>query len=404
MYTAFIASEYNPFHNGHKYLIDKTKAAGFDSVVAVMSGNFVQRGEPAVADKFFRAEAAVLGGADLVIELPLKYAVSTASYFAKGFVDTVNATGMSGAISFGASAETDELLKIKEIIFSEKCLDYTEKKIADGLSNPVAKFQFLKENYPDTDCRLLNDANNILALEYINAIDKSESSLKLFSVKRIGASHDSDVTTGEYSSAGYIRRKLSEASSFDAVRMFMPNDVFDLYKEGYNDGSLPVDMKAFDVASFSRLISFDAEYFRNINNVTGGIENRIEEAIKKSNDLSVLYDNIKSRHYTHSRIRQIILSAVLGIKKSDLDRGVSYIRVLAFNDKGREILHQMKKSASIPVISNLSKVNETNSESIITDAKLDYNAGKLYNLLLSSQRFLNPEYDNHPVYVKNSST
>lgn len=403
MHTAFIASEYNPFHNGHKYLIDKTKETGFEAVVAVMSGNFVQRGEPACAEKFIRAEAAIYGGADLVIELPVKYAVSTASYFAKGFVDIVNATGIGGAISFGASADLDDLLKIKDIIYSEECLDFAEEKIADGLSNPVAKFQFVKENYPDSDCELLNDANNILALEYINAIDKSESSLELYCTKRIGTTHDSDITTGEYSSAGYIRRKLYEASSMADVRKFMPDNVFDLYEKAYIDRRFPVDMKAFDIAAFSRLICFEKNYFKDINNVTGGIENRIADAIKNSDNLSELYDRIKSRHYTHSRIRQIILSAVLGIKKSDLDRGVSFIRVLAFNDKGREVLHQMKKSASIPVVSNLSKVNEMKNEFITIDAKLDYNAGKLYNLLLNSRNFSNPEYETHPVYVKNSS-
>ena len=403
MRVAFIASEYNPFHNGHKYMIEKTKESGVDAVIAVMSGNFVQRGEPACADKFLRAHAAVLGGADLVIELPVKFAVSTASYFAKGFVDTANATGLDGIISFGASSDIDELLRIKEIIYSDKCQEYAENKISDGISYPAAKQKYVEENFPDINCNILNDANNILGLEYINAIERSDSSLKLFSIKRIGVSHDADEPDGIFASAGFIRRSIYENADLNKIKQYVPTDVFNLFDEAMRNNLFPVDMKAFDIASFSRLISFSADYFRELNNVTGGIENRITDAVRSSSCLTEVYDKIKSRHYTHSRVRQIILSSVLGIRKTDLDCGVSYIRVLAFNDKGREVLHKMKASACIPVISNLSQTISLDAE-VVRDAELDYNAGKFYNLCKVKTLSSNPEYDTHPVYIKNSST
>ncbi len=400
MRTAFIASEYNPFHNGHKYHIEKTKEYGAEAVICVMSGNFVQRGEIAIAEKHLRAKAALMCGADLVIELPLKYAVSTASYFAKGFIDTVKATGLGGVISFGASCSIDELKAVKDLIYSDECIRFTNDKISEGLSFPAAKALFLKENFPQINIDLLNDANNILSLEYMNAADASLTEAEYFAIERFGASHDSDITSGGFSSAGFIRRCLADTSDgIKQIKDFVPRKVFEFYDELFREGLFLSDNRLFNKICFAKLIDFDAEYFKEINNVTGGIENRIVESVKNSDDLNTLYDSIKSKHLTHSRVRQIILSSVLGIKKSDLETGVSYIRVLGFNNTGRKLLHNIKESSTLPVISNLSQADKS-IPAICRDAYLDYKAAKLFNLCQTNARFNNPEYQIPPVYLR----
>ncbi len=393
MQIAFVASEYNPFHNGHKYHISKTKEAGADAVVCVMSGNFVQRGEPAVAEKHFRAEAAILGGADLVIELPLKYAVSTASYFAKGFIDTVNATGINGAVSFGSSVDIDVLQNIKNVIFSEECENFCKQQSKIGKSYPSAKSHFFKEKCQNLQSDILNDSNNILALEYLNAIDKTLKNFEIMSVKRLGAAHDSQITTGEFASAGYIRRLIYEGK-YELAKEFIPEKIFSYYSDLSVKNCFPINKNKFNTVAVSRLISLDINDIKEINNVTGGLENRIINAVKNSDELDTIYNLIKSKRFTHSKIRQIILNAVLGIKKSDLESGLSYIRVLAFNNKGREILYKMKSSATVPVISNLSQADSSNR-----DAILDYTAGRIFNLCLPEVYTSNPEYRIAPVYV-----
>lgn len=395
MRISFIASEYNPFHNGHKYHIDRTKEAGADAVVCVMSGNFVQRGEAAVAHKHHRAEAAILGGADLVLELPLKYAVSTASFFAKGFIDTVCASGLSGTVSFGAATDIDKLKEVKDIIFSEDCENYCSQKLKSGISFPVAKTQYLCEklNYSQDD--ILNDSNNILALEYLNAIDNCPNNFDVLGVKRFGVKHDADYYVDEFASASYIR-ELIYSGNFSEVIKFMPANLHKFYSELYKNYCFPSDKEKFETMAISRLISLDADYIKELNNVTGGIENRITEAIREYNKLEDIYSHVKSKHFTHSRVRQILLNAVLGIKKSDLESGLSYIRVLAFNNRGREVLNLMKHTSTVPVITNLSQIR-----SYDRNVELDYTAGKLYNLCLPQANILNPEYRIAPRFVDN---
>ncbi len=397
MTTAFIASEYNPFHNGHKYHIEKTREAGADTIISIMSGNFVQRGEPAIAEKHIRAKAAILGGADLVVELPTKYATSTATYFAKGFIDTVNAMGIEGIISFGASNSINELLKIKEVLFSEECENFANLKIKDGFSYPKAKAEYVRLNYPDIPYDILEDANNILALEYLNALDKTKISHNAVAITRKGVKHDSEITSESYASASHIRNTIYKAGLQDSID-FIPEKIFDIYNDMHISGLFPCDKDKFELIALTKLISVTSDELTKINNVNGGLENRILEAIRTKNSLEDIYNFVKSKHFTHSRVRQIILHSILGIKKDDLDMGVSYIRVLAFNNKGREMLQIIKNAAEIPVITNLSQLKDEGTE-YSRDAEIDYVSGKIFNLCTTNMIYTNPEYQIPPVYV-----
>ena len=398
--NAFIVCEYNPFHNGHKYLIEETVKHGADSVICVMSGNFVQRGEPAVCGKFIRAEAAVRGGADLVIELPVKYAVSNASWFAYGAVDIIQNTGLGGFLSFGASADMESLSNIADIISDEQTNKIINAILLQkGCSYPAALSEYVLSKKMDSDFELLSDPNNVLAVEYIRNARKMKTGFDFMAFERAhGIMHNSEKTSDNIASAKLIRDLLSAEKEISSVERFIPPETIPLFRKSMNDCLFPVDRSKFETVAFSRLYTLIPEDFIKIDNVSHGMENRITEAIKENCSLSDLYDSIKTKRYTHSRIRQIIMSAVLGIEKKDLDAGATYIRVLAFNEKGRELLNLMRKRASLPIVTNLSDIK--NNTGCQNDLIADIGAERLYNLCLPNPEKGNTAFLKHPVYVK----
>lgn len=406
MANAFIASEYNPFHNGHLHHIEETRKQGADNIICIMSGNFVQRGTIAVAEKHIRAKTAILSGADLVIELPLKYAISTASYFAEGFIKTAKATGLDGFISFGAKDSLERLNQVKNIVFSDEAEEFCNNCISEGISYPKAKSLYI-EKYCDSNLSAaLSDANNVLALEYLRAKEIYFPEAGVFAVERKGTMHDSDEIKENITSAGNIRRTLyAEISEEDRinrlyeVQKLIPEPVFNELLSAYSSGVFPSSPENFNLIQFSRLLSLSKYDFQKINNVTGGLENRIIEGLGRCNSITELCDFVKSKVFTHSRLRQIMLSACIGITKEHLDAPLQYIRVLAFNDKGRALLNAMKKTSSIPVITNISQADTSNRLTAI-EANSDVLAGKLFNLCLPCPLPGNPEYDIPPVYIK----
>lgn len=309
-----IICEFNPLHNGHKYLIDTVREKS-DGIVCVMSGNFVQRGEFAVYDKFKRAESALNNGADLVIELPCVYSLMSANGFAKYAVQILESTGVVNEIAFGAECDNiNELMATADKI--EHLQSEIKNKMKEGLSYPSARKKVIKSDILDTP-------NNILALEYINA-----TKLPCRAVKRIGKGHDTDDSNY---SASEIRKNLS----LDKI----------------------CSIKNCEIAVLAKLRTMNADDFAQIEDVTEGLENRIVDAVKTSVSLEEIYDKIKTKRYTHSRIRRIILRAYLGITK-EYSTNAPYIRILGFNDKGQKLLSQMKNSAALPIISRYSDVDK----------------------------------------------
>lgn len=397
MKVSFIASEYNPFHNGHQYHIQETKNAGADAVVCIMSGNFVQRGSIAVCDKYLRAEMALKCGVDLVLELPVKFAISTASYFADGFVKTAAATGLQGYISFGAVNSIELLQELKNIIFSDRTKSFIENECKDlSFTNAVNKY--LDSNFPEKYSSLLKDANSILAIEYIRARDLYFKDADIIAVKRNGVLHNDMNTSESFASASYLRNILYNSGTISDISAFIPDAVSEILYRSFNDGVFPASEKQFSDLIFARLLSKDITCYSKINNVSGGLENRIYEAIQMSSNLEEAVYNISTKRYPVSRIRQILLSAALEVTKDDILNGPSYIRVLGFNDKGRELLSLMRDSAALPVISNLSQVNKLN-QAAQKDAYIDNLAGKLFNLCICSPKKGSPEYQGKPVII-----
>lgn len=402
MKIAFIACEYNPFHNGHKYHLDTIKKAGFDAIVCIMSGNFVQRGDIALFEKHKRAQTAIMNGADIVIELPLKFAVSTASHFADGFIKTAKATGLMGSVSFGAKSSIDDLMYLEEHLFCDDADEFCSKKVREGINYPNAKKDFIEEKLGEHYSKILSDGNNTLALEYLRAKKLYFSEADVFCVERIGADHDSDTVSSVFCSASFLRERIydnNDSALAEKIGCFIPDNTLQLIESLAEEGRFPRDLNRFEASMLARLSMSDASYFSEINNVTEGLENRIAEAIKISNTTSEILYNVKSKRFTYSRLRQILINAAIGITRADIENGLSYIRILGFNDKGRAIIRSMKDNAALPVISNLSEIN-SNDESALRDAFLDYQAGKLFSLCDPILQSGNPEYEIPPIYVK----
>ena len=372
-----------------------TRTEGAENVISIMNGNFVQRGEPALCDKLVRARTAVENGADLVIELPLKYGISSANHFASGAVLTAAATGLDGTFSFGASAEKEKLAALADILTdlqTAALIGEISKK--EGKSYPSAAQSYIGTFLPEFS-DICEDANNVLGIEYIKAIKENGAAFDFFCVDRSKtAFHDALAPINEYASAQYIRDAVRNGKT-DAVKNYMPQSSFELMNSLLSDGKCTENKRFFSDVCLARLSDRKADYFTQINGVSQGLENRIAECVKESACLESLQDSVKTKRFTHARIRQIILAAVLGVTRNDLVSGVNYIRVLAFNDKGRELLKQMRNTAKVPVITNLSDINDSSSLQAQRDKSLDILAGKLYELCRTK-----PENGNTEILIK----
>jgi len=382
MKIAAIIAEYNPFHNGHAYHIAETKRmTGADAVLAVMSGNFVQRGEPAVADKFLRAQAAVLGGCDLVIELPVAYAVSSAQRFSYGAVDLISKMGCISHISFGSECgDIEKLTSLSRALRSDEFICAQKKFIDEGLSYPLSRSLAARELLGDESADLLSQPNNILALEYINEIDALDLNIEPITVARFGSAHDSFDTYGAFASASAIRAS-AELGNMNIAK-YVPEKSFSLYKKAIDSGTFFVNPSRFDTLVLSHLIRMTKDELQNIPDVSEGLENRIYDAVRSSQTLSELYDAVKSKRFTHSRIRRIIMCAYLGITDLDLEIPPQYIRVLAQNKTGSKILREMKQTAAIPIITKPAHIYR-HSDDAVQQFDLEARATRLYSYAFS---------------------
>lgn len=333
-----IISEFNPFHTGHKYLIENIKGEN-DTVVCVMSGNFVQRGDVAVLPKAERVAAALQNGADLIIELPSPYSMSFAERFAKSSVYLLKSLGIIDQICFGSEVgDTKILYEIAEVLSG----DEFSRKIADRLKSgdTFAKIRtdILRE-YNPLYAEIISQPNNILGIEYILSAKRLDAQLPFKTIKRIGAGHDSSDTAAT-ASASHIREMLKSGRA-DKVNEFLPYD----YSENFADiGNLEKAVLANLRANNS------PERYAALPEISEGLENRIFEAVKSSLSLFELYEGIKTKRYSLSRIRRIVLSAFLDIKEAEIPKNPPYIRVLGFTERGKTALAEISRKAELPII------------------------------------------------------
>lgn len=347
-----IICEYNPLHKGHEYHIKTARRdLGADAVIGVMSGNFVQRGDFACFDKWTRARWAIDSGMDLVLELPAPFSCASAEFFAKAGVDILNACGVVDFLSFGSESGTLEgLTNCANALSSEEFKAELSKCSAQyfGRSFPYIRQKALSAIIGD-DASLIEKPNNILAVEYIKAIVSTKSAIIPTTVKRQGADYNSSDTS-EFMSATGIRGLMDLGRYKEAADNLPDTLKEDFLRTVSSYGGHIKGISSFGSTVLYRLKSMSISDFEALPDTGEGLSNRLFEAAAKAFTLDEFIKAVSTKRYTQSRIDRIILSALLGITRAEIEGGVSCIRVLGFNDTGRALLAKMRKKATLPII------------------------------------------------------
>ena len=396
-----IVAEYNPFHLGHLHQLDSTKRhfPGDTPVVAVMSGDFVQRGEAAMYSKFARAEAACRSGVDLVVELPLPWALSSAEGFAQGAVGLLGSLGVTH-LSFGSElGSAAPLEQLADILLDEQIYYIVKQRLKaqPELSFAAARELAVAEKSGEL-AQHLKMPNNILGVEYLKAIRKLKLPIEPFTVKRIGSAHDSAGTDGP-KSASEIRQMLGRGES---IRGIVPERAEKVFEAERGQGRELADKSLMEIALLSRLRMLDKSAFEESADAGGGLGARIFEAVQSAATLDEVFERAKTRRYALSRVRRACLSAALGIKEGMSAGAVPYARVLAANERGCALLRQISENSPLPLITKAAHVNRLSSdctEVFATGAK----AHDLYVLSYSQNqhRIAGQDWRTGPQIVKN---
>jgi len=377
---AGIICEYNPFHNGHKYHIDKTREYA-DAVVCVMSGNIVQRGEFAVANKFNRAAAAVMGGADLVIELPAVFTARAADIFAFGAVSLLDSLNIIDLLSFGCECADIAPLSTVASFLSNESHEYSRElseNLKAGVTFAKARAAAISKILGINN-DILSAPNNILAIEYLKWLKKLDSSIQPLPIKREFCGHNTNVPDGDYASAGYLRELLKTA---DAVDKFIPENALSHLRQS---GGFPIPHDFFHDAIIAYLRAVPEEVLSQVCDCGEGLQRRIKAAAKSAESFEELIQAAKSKRYTFARINRIVLNAYLGIYETDYS--VNYARVLAMNDIGKKLIKMIRSSSDLPVITNLAKSGFSSPE-----LEIDIKIGDIYALAQGKNRQAGMDY------------
>lgn len=386
-----IICEYNPFHNGHLYHIRETRKNGATHVVAVMSGNFVQRGDTAIMDKLERARLAVHSGADLVIELPVQYCLSSAENFASGAVWLLNSMGCVDEISFGSECgDIDKLQKALDTVEITALMqkDTIREIMEKGYTYPRALTSVINGTDPEI-AAVISEPNNLLAIEYMRALKRFGSSMEPLTIKRTNVHHDSFDAANGFASASYIREQIINARSTSGIGQYTTSIWIDAINNAFRNGEIATLSKLERIILY-KLRSSSVEEIAEINDVGQGLENRIFGA-RMAGSLDELLFTVKTKRYTMSRIRRIMLSLLIGIKKSDMENMAPYGRILAFNERGREILAEAKDKASIPYATSIAKLSQISPEAE-RFAELEIRASDVYGLALDTVTSAQKDY------------
>ena len=346
MKVSAVICEFNPFHNGHEYLLSAVRSGGATHIAAIMSGNFTQRGEPAIIDKYTRTRTALTGGADIVIELPGSFAAGWAQRFARGGIGIADALGVVDELAFGSECgKTDILHKAAQALDSSTFSDALKQYLAKGMTFAAAREAAVHELSGKEISAVLANPNDILAVEYIRALSELGSSISPKPYKRLGASHDSMISDSGTASASLIRERMINGGDWCS---FVPEYAKDIYR----DSDIPSGGRRskLETAMLYRLRSMSVQELSQLPLVSEGLENRLYSAIKNGCSVDNIIASVKTKRYTHARIRRILLYALLGFTSDGLSKNVQYIRVLGMNSRGREILKAAQNVSKLPII------------------------------------------------------
>lgn len=374
-----IIAEYNPLHKGHQYHLNAArKNTGADHLIVVMSGDFVQRGEPALFDKYARTRLALMAGADLVLELPHLYAAASAEYFATGAVSILNGLGCVDHLCFGTEEkDLSSLHKIADLLSHEtpafsRALSEALKK---GLSYPAARMAALKQEFPDLDPSVLTSPNNILGIEYLKALLRSSSTISPLAIQRMGNGYHSTDTCGTFLSATAIRKALAEGNT--DILSNIPD--FECLTE---EEQTPVFLSDLSLLYHTSLIMKTS--YESCWEVSADLANRIKNILPMFRDPESFSSLLKTKNMAETRIRRALLHQLLDIRTETIPilTGIPpYARILGFRQSSTELLSVLKKNSTIPLISKPAKAYKQ-----LTDAQqklfdLDVKASAVYHAI-----------------------
>lgn len=405
--TVGIIAEYNPFHNGHLYHLQKAKQeANADYCIAVISGNFTQRGDTSIVNKWAKAYMAICGGADLVIELPTIYSVSSAENFANGAIKILDSLKIVDSFAFGAEANDIATLNNIANVLYEEPRGYTSilnHELQKGISYPTARENALTMYLNDIKryANILSSPNNILAIEYLKALKVQKSNLKPIMIKRQKVYYNENHIIDNFASATGIRELLRK-KEYSKLKKVVPKNTYQILGQQNQKGELIPGLEKYEKEIIYTLRKMPASEIANLPDVSEGLENAIKNAANNYNNLTDLINSIKSKRYTQTRIQRILIYALLGINKKMMNTSkkvTPYVRVLGFNQNGRKLLSEITmRNPKINMITSVKKyMNQNKDKQLAEILDLDILATNVYTLGYEYESKANLDFTNNMI-------
>lgn len=403
-----IIAEYNPFHNGHLLHLNKSKEeTGAKYSICIMSGNFVQRGNTSIVNKWVKTEMALKSGIDLVLELPTVYSISSAENFAEGAIKLLNSLKIVDTVSFGSeNSDIDILNRISGILYEEpkQYVEFLNTELKKGFSFPKARENAILLYLNDQKySNILNQPNNTLAIEYLKALKKYKSHIMPIAIKREKAFYNSNCIVDEYASATAIRNMIIN-NQFNDIRKVMPRLAYDLLMQEIENNQYVIDISKFEkeiLYSIRRLSTTDLKKFPEVNE---GLENAIKNAANSCNTLAELINIIKSKRYTQTRIQRILLYILLNITQKDMyisRKTVPYARILGYSPKGKELISEIyNANPKITLITSVKNFfDSSNNKTYKHMLSKDILATNIYTLAYKNNSVANLDYTTRIVTI-----
>lgn len=397
MKVAGVVAEYNSFHNGHKYhLLETKKQTGADYIIVVMSGNFVQRGEPAIINKYARTRAALGAGADLILELPVIYSTASAEYFALGAVSLLNNLGLVDYICFGSEhgdinslSDLASYLLLNETEYNKSIKESMKK----GVSFPKARQEAIKKNKPGINDSIISSPNNILGIEYIKALLQINSKIEPIAISRKQAQYHEaslNITTNKkdsnISSATSIRNAIRENSSVEFLKSHMPKKSYEILENEYNK-TFPIYQNDFSLILKYKILQESSESLSSYIDVSKDLANRIKNTDITDHEFTSFAKEVQSKQWTLTRINRVLIHILLNLKNENFDlynknNYCQYAKVLGFKKEASKLLQLINKNTAIPIITKMSSAPTDLPSLGLQMLKEDIFAADLYNMVI----------------------
>lgn len=397
-----VIAEYNPFHNGHLYQFQKAKKDTDSKYsIAILGGNFTQRGSTSIIDKWSKAQMALDNGFDLVVELPLLYSISSAENFAEGAIKLLDSMKIVDFLSFGTETNNLEILdRIATILYEEpkafKSLLSIE--LRKGVSFPKARSNALMMYLKDIKkyANILSSPNNILAIEYLKALKKYKSIIKPYSIQRFEAEYNSNKISGNIASSTAIRNIIKD-DNIPLLKKLLPESSFSILFENIKNGHIVSDLSVFEKEIIYNLRKMSITDVKNLPDVSEGLEHLIKKASDSCNSLDELFNIISTKRYTKTRLQRILLYSLIGISKNDMDMSKKvypYMRILAFNDKGKFLVSEIAKAnPKLEIITSVKRFMDLNTnKNYKTMMQKEILATNIYTLGFEQDSLSNLDY------------